>query len=333
MMKLFVSMQSKGNTFLPDAVKAYLEERFDVEYASEYDLLFGDAFKEKIKNIDIILTGWGHPMITYDMIKDSRVKIIAHTGGSVGSLVDLSLFDHGIKVLSGNVLYAESVAEGTLAYILSGLRKIPYYVEDVRKGGWRGDGFSSEGLFERTVGIVGLGTISRCLIKMLRPFRVKLKIYDFYQIEEQFLAEHNAVQVESLDEIFLASDIVTVHMAMNEKTRGIIGKGHFDLLHDGALFVNTARGAIIREDEMIEALAENRFKAVLDVYCTEPLDAESPLRKLENVYCIPHMGGPTLDRRPMITIRLADEILRVANNEKSELEISKETAERMTVGG
>lgn len=331
-MKLLVSMQSEGNTFLPDAVKAYLEERFDVEYASEDVLMFGETFRERIKDIDVMLTGWGHPMITYDMIKDSRVKIIAHTGGSVGSLVDLSLYDHGIRVLSGNDLYAESVAEGTIAYMLTGLRRIPYYVQDVKNGGWRGDGFFSEGLLDQTVGIVGLGTISRYLIKLLKVFRAKIKIYSSYPIDEEYLKENNVSQA-SIEEIFSTCKIVSIHSAMNEKTKGMIGREHFDLLQDGALFINTARGAVIREDEMIEALKENRFSAVLDVFCTEPLDADSKLRSLENVYCVPHMGGPTLDRRPVVTMRLADNILKIANNEPAELEISKAAASRMTVGG
>ena len=110
----------------------------------------------------------------------------------------------------------------------------------------------------------------------------------------------------------------------------MIGKEHFDLLQDGAVFLNTARGAIIREDEMIEALKENRFMAVLDVYCKEPLDPSSPLRSMKNVYCMPHQGGPTSDRTPAITRLLADDVMRFGEGKRLRYEISGEFAKRMT---
>ena len=110
----------------------------------------------------------------------------------------------------------------------------------------------------------------------------------------------------------------------------MITKAHFDLLQDGAVFINSARGAIIREDEMIEALKENRFRAVLDVYCKEPPELDSPLRSLENVYCMPHVGGPTGDRCPVITMRLADDIVRYTEGKPLRYSISSDYAKRMT---
>ena len=102
------------------------------------------------------------------------------------------------------------------------------------------------------------------------------------------------------------------------------------MLQDGAVFLNTARGAIIREEEMIEALKENRFLAVLDVYCKEPPELDNPLRQLKNVYCMPHQGGPTIDRTPVVTMRLADDLLRFAEGEPLQYEIKAEYAKRMT---
>ena len=81
---------------------------------------------------------------------------------------------------------------------------------------------------------------------------------------------------------------------------------------------------------MIEALKEKRFMAVLDVFCKEPLEEDSPLRTMENVYCMPHMGGPTADRTPMITMRLADDIVRFEKGEPLQYEITNEYAKRMT---
>ncbi len=333
-MKVFVAIPKNSDiieTFVTKEVQEYLSERFEVSYSPFERNLNKEEFSEMVKDCDAVITGWGNIAITYDMLKDTKVKVIAHTGGTVANVADASLFDNGIHVISGNKIYAESVAEGTIGYMLTALRKIPFYIDLVRDGGWHGDGYFSEGLLDKTIGIVGMGTISGYLIKMLQMFRGNIKIFSSHEIDKAYLDDNNATQV-SLEEIFSTCDIVSVHSAMNEKTRGMIGKEHFDLLKDGALFINTARGAVVREDEMIEALKENRFFAFLDVYCTEPLPLDSELRSLKNIYAMPHMGGPTLDRRAVVTKRLADSIIKIYNGEESELEISKQAASRMTVG-
>ena len=332
-MKVFVSIPQNTpvmRTFVADDVKAYLEEKFEVTYSPlDGRQVTKEEFIEYAKGADAVLTGWGHPLIDGEMIEKTGVKLIAHTGGSVGSLVSEETYDAGATVLSGNNFYAESVAEGTLAYILTGLRRIPEYVNAIKDGGWKLDGVTTERLLEQTVGIVGLGAISRYLLKMLKPFRVNVKIFSRYPIDEEFLKENNATQV-SLEEIFSTCKIVSVHSALTEKSIGMISKKHFDLLQDGALFINTSRGRIIVEEEMIEALKENRFKAVLDVYYNEPLEDDSLLRELPNVYAIAHMAGPTLDMRAVITKNVADEIERFANQEPLSLEITRAYASRMT---
>ena len=319
----------KGEAFLTEKAKAYLGERFDVVYWENDRNPSSEEIGELARDCDAIITGWGQSTICYDDIKSTNIKYIAHLGGTVGPLVGDGLFENGIRILSGNEIYAESVAEGTIAYMLSCLRRIPTYVDTVRNGGWRGDGFFSQGLLDQTVGIISLGAISRYLISMLHTFRAKIKIYSGHKIDEEYLKEHRAEQV-SLEEIFSTCNIVSLHSASTEKTRGMIEKKHFDLLQDGALFINTARGPIIREDEMIEALKENRFSAVLDVFCQEPLEEDNLLRTLPNVYCMPHMGGPTLDRREIVTMRLADNILKLERGEKAELLVSEGIAKRMT---
>ncbi|MBQ4110199.1 MAG: hydroxyacid dehydrogenase [Clostridia bacterium] len=335
-MKVFVSVPKNDGvmeTFFPENVKKYLEERFEVTYLPKDDEFPTiEEFKEYAKDADIVMTGWCHPVIDAKMLEGTNIKMIAHTGGSVGSLVVPETYDKGVKVISGNIYYARSVAEGTVGYILAGLRKIPDYVNCVRYGGWQPEQYPSERLIDQTVGIVGLGAISRNLIKMLQVFDVKIKIYSNYPIDENYLKENNATQV-SLEEIFSTCKIVSLHSAMNERTRGMIRKEHFDMLQDGALFINTARGRVIVEEDLIAALKEDRFRAVLDVYYKEPLPADSDLRKLHNVYCMPHVGGPTMDFYEVITKYLIDDMVKFEKGESVDTEITREYAARMTVGG
>ena len=332
-MKVFVAIPRTVNAwkrFMTEEARAYLEERFDVSYFPLDRLPKPEEVTLYAKNADVLMTGWGHPMITGSMLEGTSIKLIAHTGGSVADYVAQDVYEKGIKVISGNDLYAESVAEGTIGYMMLALRKMVDYVEDTRAGYWHSERCApAEGLLGQTVGLVGMGAITKNLIPMLKPFGVKLKLYSGYPIDAEYLAQNNAVQA-SLEEIFSTCKVVSIHSALNDRTKGMIGREHFDLLQDGAVFVNTARGAIIREEEMIEALKENRFMAVLDVYCKEPLEPDSPLRSLKNVYCIPHQGGPTSDRTPVVTMRLADDMLRFAEGKPLQYEISREYAKRMT---
>ena len=332
-MKLFVAIPTvvqAWNKFMTEEVRAYLEERFEVTYFPHARRLTAEDIALYAGDAEVMMTGWGHPMMGSKCLEGTSIKLIAHTGGSVADYVSQDVYEAGIKVISGNNLFAESVAEGTVGYMMLALRKMVDYVHDTREGNWRSEACApTEGLLDQTVGRVGMGAITKQLIPMLKPFRVKLKLYSGYPIDPEYLAQNNAVQA-SLDEIFSTCKIVSIHSALNERTSGMIGKEHFDLLQDGAVFINTARGAIIREDEMIEALQEKRFMAVLDVYAKEPPEVDTPLRQLKNVYCMPHVGGPTNDRAPIIAMRLADDIQRFAAGEPLQHEITGSYAKRMT---
>lgn len=333
MKKIFVAIP-EGDvkaTFLPRHVKKYMEQHFDTRYNTSGKNLSKDEMKCELANCDAVLTGWGNCMLDQRVLEgNSRLKLIIHTGGTVGNLVDSSVFKKGITVFSGNRMYAESVAEGVLSYMLTAQRRIPFYMQRVKRGEWRSESDVWEGLLDKTVGIIGFGTISSILIPMLQIFRVKIKIFSHYEIDKNFLERNNAC-VASLEEIFSTCDIVSVHSALNEKNRGLIGAEHYELLQDNALFINTARGDVIDEEALIQQLKKNRFRAVLDVFHKEPLAPDSPLRSLENVYCIPHMAGPTLDRREKITAALLEEAMGFFRGKKeSKFEITEETAKRMT---
>lgn len=333
MNKLFVAIPD-GNvkaTFLPAHLRERLEKQFEVTYNETGKNLSKEEMRQALRGQHAVMTGWGNCMLDRTVLEgNDSLKLIVHTGGSVGNLVDSYAYDHGITVFSGNIMYAESVAEGVVAYMMLGQRRLFDYISDVRNGGWRTEADCWEGLLDKTVGIVGLGTISTILLSYLKMFRVRVKLYTHYPPSEEFLKEHNAT-LTSLEEVFSTCDIVSVHSALNAENRGLIQKKHFDLLKGNALFINTSRGAVIDEEALIECLKTRDIRAVLDVYNREPLALDSELRSLKNVYCIPHMAGPTQDRRELITGALIGETEKFfAGETKSDFEITREFAERMT---
>ena len=334
-MKVLVSIPegSTRNGFLDEGSIKILEDNFDVVY-NETGKNYNQAqLAEAIKDVDVLITGWGFASCIDGPLHDNpSLKMIAHTAGSVGDLVDAEAYDKGITIVSGNKLFAESVAEGTIAYMMAALRKIPTEVYGLKEGLWRHPEVpATKGLLDREIGIIGYGMISQNLMKMLQVFRCRFKIYSQFPMDEEFLKSVNATKVDTLEEIFSTCSIVSLHSALNEKTRNLIGKEHFDLLPEGALFVNTARGAIIRQKEMEQFLVERPdVTAILDVYAPEPPEADNVMRSLKNVYLMPHRGGPTNDRYPHIGRKVVEDIVHFAKGEPLELEITREYASRMT---
>lgn len=143
--------------------------------------------------------------------------------------------------------------------------------------------------------------------------------------------KRKALNMQNWMRFLREGDVVSVHTAKNPQTIHMIGKKQFELLKDGALFINTSRGAVINELELIEALKNKNFTAVLDVYEKEPLEENNPLRSLKNVILFPHMAGPTYDMREKITSALIDDLILIDKGGKSSNEITKEMALRMTI--
>lgn len=320
------------DTFLPPEVMGRLSELGDVKTNELGRQYTAEELKAAAKEAEIVITGWGTPELRGETLEGNRtLKLIAHTGGSVADLVGADTYESGIRVLSGNRLYAESVAEGTVAYLLAALRHIPDETSVMRDGGWQDPRFAyNEALLGREVGILGVGTIARNLMQMLRAFRCTFRVWDNYCVDPAFLAAHHAVQC-SMEEVLSTCRIVTIHAALNDSTRGMLGKKELSMLPKGALLINTSRGAILREGELTELLEERPdLHAVLDVFETEPLPVGSRLRKLPNVYLMPHRAGPTVDYRAEVGKALAEDISRWLCGAQLQLEIPREAAARMT---
>ena len=327
-MKVFVNIPKgfRNDSFITERVRKRLEAVGEVAFNTESEPLRGEKLKKELVGFDAVITGWGQPLIKKEDLE--TVKLIAHTGGTVGGIVDLGVFDTDIIVLSGNQHYAQSVAEGVLAYMLYGLRKMGKYTKEIKDGIWTWDA-DTEGLLDQSIGIVSLGAISSRLIPILKMFTDDIRVYSTHPDEK--IAEKMGFCYASLEEIFAECKIVSVHTAKNDETYHMINMRHFDLLRDGSLFINTSRGPVIDEDALIETLKTKNITAVLDVYNQEPLPKESELIKLDNAILFPHMAGPTYDRREMITLKLVDDIVRFEKGEKLQNIVDKETALKMTI--
>ena len=278
----------------------------------------------------VCVTGWGCPPLNRDLLGGAgSLRLVAHTGGSVASLVSDYLYDRGIRVISGNKVYAESVAEGTLAYMLASLRRIPYYNGQMQNGVWKGATSDCAGVLDKRIGLIGFGAIPRYLVPMLKVFRADITAYDPY-VDGGVINSFGVKRADSMDALFSGCDIISNHMPRTKATYHLINERMFGLMRDGAVFINTARGSTVDEGAMARAMQTGRIYAALDVYEEEPLPLDSKLRGLDNVILMPHMGGPTRDRCERVGLALAEDVGNLLDGKPLVHEISREYAAGMT---
>lgn len=331
-MNILVAMAANKvrSTFIPSEAAEKIELLGNVSWNTEENEYSVQELREKIKDVDVCITGWGCKRFDRNILEgNDKLRLVAHTGGSVAGLASDYLYEKGIKVISGNKIYAESVAEGVIAYILASLRDIPLYSSEMQSGDWQKNASYNEGMLDQSIGLVGFGAVARYLVKMLEVFRVEVKVYDPF-VTEQTFAQYGVTRADSLEEIFTSSKIISIHAPRTPETYHMIDKELISKIPYGTLFVNTARGSIVDENTLGEYLQKGRFKAVLDVYENEPLPAGSKLRGLSNVILMPHMAGPTVDRRKNVTLELLEDIKRFYNGQQLQYEIKQEYAMAMT---
>lgn len=332
MLKIAVTIPAGAmrDSFIPSDVAEAIESMGHTIWNKLKQNYDADGLREAIREADVCITGWGCSRFDSEVLKTGeKLRLIAHTGGSVASIVSNELYDRGIKVISGNRLYAESVAEGVIGYILASLRNIPLFHNCVQVDGWIGKDARNEGLLDQTCGLVGFGAAARYLVEMLKVFRVKVRVYDPF-VSDEICAEYGVERVNSLEDLFISSKILSIHASGTPQTHHLINRRLLALIPDGVLFINTARGSIVDEEALADVLRQGRFKAVLDVYEFEPLPRESRLRGLENVILMPHMAGPTVDRHKIVTLELLKDIRRYFAGQPLQFEISRDYAMGMT---
>lgn len=334
-MKILVTVgdgEVKDSFFTPRA-KAALEALGEVEYNDTGRQAFTkEELIAHIKDVDILVTGWKTPRIDEDVLKAAnRLRIHAHTGGTVATMICKEEYDRGILVLSGNDIFARSVAEGCLAYTLMALRKLYDDVSSMKQKGWRRIPGQNGGLIGKKIGIIGYGAIAKYYIGLLQWFQPEILVVSKYITQEE--ASGLGVRIAAAEEAFETCDIISLHAALNEENRGSVTGDLLRRIKPGALFVNTARAGIVDEEAMMRELRTGRFQAVLDVYHKEPLPPDSELRSMENVLLFPHMAGPTFDMREKVTLKLAEDIKAILEGREYEDFIPYDYAVRMTSGG
>ena len=277
---------------------------------NSFDLLYGpaerDAIAERVEiygplqtaemlkenpailqEAEAIFSGWGCPVLGEELLQTApNLKVVFYAAGSIKYFVTEAFWQRGIQISSGWVAMGIPVVEYSLAQILYGLKSGYQQALNCRKE----RAFArlpAAGAFGSTVGLISLGSIGRMLADRLKTFEVNIIAYDPY------VPAYPGVTMVSLNEVFQRADVVSLHTPWLKETEGMIRGAHLAMMKRFSTFINTARGAVVREVEMIEVLRQRPdLMAVLDVTYPEPPVPESPLYDLPNVILTPHIAGP-----------------------------------------
>ncbi|MFD2025180.1 hydroxyacid dehydrogenase [Promicromonospora aerolata] len=256
------------------------------------DDLGSPAARELLHATDVLITGWGCPLITPGKSTTGRLQAVVHAAGTVKNHLSDAVWTSGIAVSSAADANATPVAEYTVAQILLANKRMDemraaYRAE--RAGADWTERFPGIGNYRRTVGIVGASRIGRRVLNHLAAFDLDLLLHDPY-VDDAGAQELGARRVD-LDEIFRASDVVTLHAPDLPETRHLADARRIALMRPGSVLVNTARGRLVDTDALTEAVVSGRVRAVLDVTEPEVLPAGSPLYDHPGVVLTPHVAG------------------------------------------
>ncbi|MEV6394154.1 hydroxyacid dehydrogenase [Streptomyces sp. NPDC051907] len=263
---------------------------------------------------EVLLTCWGAPPLTAEVLAAApRLRAVVHAAGSVKHHITEACWERGIAVTSTAAANALPVAEYTLAAILFAgkrvLRSAHRYGQLRAPHDWVSE-LDGAGNYRRTVGVVGASRIGRRVIELLRPFDLRVLLYDPYADAAE-ARELGVVRTE-LDELCAQSDVVTVHAPQLPATHHMIDARRLALMPDGATLVNTSRGSLVDEAALLPELLSGRLDAVLDVTDPEAPPADSPLYELPNVLLTPHIAGSLGNELHRMADRALDELERYA---------------------
>ena len=250
-----------------------------------------DDVLAQAQDAEIVLLSW-KPWLTPRVMDGlPRCRLMVRWGVGYDMIDVGAATARGIAVANTPTYATEEVAEETIALLMNCARRVSWFHERLRAGGWPA-GMSNPiyRIKGRTLGIIGLGRIGSAVAWRARGLGLNVIAYDNFLSDEQIRA--NQVDPRSLDRLLAESDFVTVHVPLKADTRGMIDASVFARMKQGALFFNTSRGPVVDEAALMDALNSGKLAgAGLDVFAREPLPGDHPLRQMEHVVLLPHKAA------------------------------------------
>jgi D-3-phosphoglycerate dehydrogenase / 2-oxoglutarate reductase len=267
-----------------------------------------DELLREIKDADGLIVRSGTKVTAELIAAAEKLKVVGRAGSGLDNVDTPAATRRGIVVMNtpgGNTV---TTAEHTLSMICSMARRIPQATASTKSGKWEKDKFMGVELYNKVLGIVGVGQIGGYLAKLAQGIGMSVVAFDPYLSEER--AQKMGVSMLELDELFKRADIISVHTPLTPETKGIINAQAIAKMKPGVLIVNCARGGIINEADLVEALKTKRVgAAAFDVFEDEPVKPDNPLLALDNFICTPHIGASTTEAQENVAVGIAEQMV------------------------
>lgn len=303
--------------------------------AAEVDVRTGltaDALAECIGEYDALAVRSETKVTAEILARASRLKIVGRAGVGVDNIDVRAATERGILVVNspqGNTIAA---AELTIAMLLALARRIPQADASLRAGRWDRKNLVGAEVYGKTLGIIGLGKIGMEVARRARVFEMNVIAFDPYANEE--LAQQHGVRLVTLDDVFTGSDYISLHVPLNEETRGLIGEAQLQRMRDGVRIVNCARGGLVDEAALADAIRAGKVAgAALDTFAKEPVPPDNPLLALPENVLTPHLGASTEEAQVNVAVDIAEQIIDVLHGRpaRSAVNMPALSAESMAV--
>ena len=305
----------------PKKVEDKLLSTFDATLNVEDKPLSEHELIEGMKTYDALLPTVTDP-ITDKIIStpDKKVKIIGNFGVGFNNIDIDSAKDNNIVVTNTPEVLTDCTADIAMLLMLGVARRGSEGEFHVRKkewSGWRPTHMMGTKVTGKTLGLIGMGRIAQAMAhKSHFGFNMKIIFFDPYFDNAEIIEKFEATKLGSIDEVLSQADFVSLHCPSTKETRGLMNKETISKMKKSAYLINTARGDIVNESELVEALKEKKIMgAGLDVYEKEP-SVQQDLINLKNVFLLPHLGSATNETREAMGMRVFDNVMSFFNNEE-----------------
>ena len=283
----------------------YLREQSGFEVSVEAGL-DEDALCTAMGEVDALIVRSATKVTPRVLAAAPRLEVVGRAGIGVDNIDVAHATERGVVVLNTPDANATTTAELTIAHLLSLSRNLPRADRSVREGKWERAALTGTEVAGKTLGVVGYGTIGRLVAARARGLGMNLLVHDPFVTSEVIEAD-GGVAAE-LASVLAAADYVTLHAPVTPQTRGLIGADELANMKDGARLINCARGALVDETALAEALVSGKLAgAALDVFASEP-PKDSPLLGLENVVFTPHLGASTREAQIAVGVQIARQV-------------------------
>lgn len=260
-----------------------------------------------IKGVDGLVIRSNTKVIQDVVDAADSLKVVGRAGTGLDNVDIPACNKKGIVVMNTPGGNTNSAAEHTIAMIMALSRHIPQATASMKAGKWEKKKFQGQEVAGKTLGIIGSGRIGTIVCRIAQGMKMKTMAYDPYARPE--IMEKHGIELTDLDSVLAAADYISVHTPLTDETRGMLNADMFNRMKDGAMVLNCARGGIVNEKDMYDALVSGKLGgAALDVFEKEPTTLEHPLLGLDNFICTPHLGASTREAQENVAVAVARQI-------------------------